>query len=694
MRLITLCLFIFSLAAGESFSQQLEGKINTFKAMAYNDNADIEARKITESIMLASPAAFPTEDEKKGIVKAFLELEAYYAFNASNGVGQFKTPRFAYDFLSKLNKAQVIGYSQRLHLTTLWILSVAAQEYLFNPKSTVDDLRKHFFTTSQFSLYRKDGNLLDIRNLVVQDQQELLMLTYMVINDELHQYLTLLLNEFKNKKLGQIYAFEKGFIDAKIQSSRKIKKNISAIPQELREKFNLEAENELALYDSVGDGQCGFFSQFIACEGRSSGIAENNTRFKVSDALVANENNPFFEGLYKYFAKDIKMKQADFVNAVEAVEEGNDENEKSKLQEYNLKKALMEQQLDDEITQKTKEFQQFVLLHLKIQDAIIYSMNRFKEKIKKQEFQAPETPLEHLPEGYDGFSKEQKAFKQIGIILEKLISKKILDIKINDKTLKAINNGTKKEKDVAFRSLARIADQILDRPTLRSIKTKIQSYRNYEEKYNEYINDLYDLFDFIINFVDPTGQSKNALHKIAPKFQALNAAKIQKKESLDVLRSQFLYDIGKISKKDISQFLSQNFKNSLGNNGFFESANAYAIAYAFANNMNIITYSVNPTALEIHANTKDDGIYQTLVFSPQPKDNENEYLTTVVLTSPTAKTIFLKHTGNHYMKYVAPEDDYALGIQMREDNAKGKRNEWLYGQYPKQPLVALPMPRQ
>ncbi len=287
----------------------LHAKVEEVRARAarlatdgYNDATNTLARKNTAQLLtpLADRTATATE-----AVGAHLRTELYYAFNTQWGPGKVRDHRIVYDFLSQLNKEELKNANQKEHLTVLTILSLAAQEYFWNEKSTVNDLKNRIKRELRYGLFSKAGHKFHISSLAYLDGINLDRIINGWINDSLIGKLRTLMEGFRAKTLGATYAAIFDDLAA----------NLAGAPASLNLDLNPAtiacfgvpatiahpgdpAKLDLKSVSSLGDGICGEHSLFIPTDGGMVGIQEGNGRYKILRGIYDNSNDAETRRLY------------------------------------------------------------------------------------------------------------------------------------------------------------------------------------------------------------------------------------------------------------------------------------------------------------------------------------------------------------------------------------------------------------
>mgnify|MGYP000738785310 CR=1 FL=1 len=269
--------------------------------IGYTNEADTLARQNTTQLFRPLTNRVATAAEAKSMVTSHLSMELYYAFNTQWGIGKARNHRIIYDFLCQLDKTTVWNAIQREHFTVLTILSLAAQEYFWNEKSTVIDLRSCVRQELRYGLFSQSGHKLNITSLAYLDDTHLSRLINKWIDDSLVGKLRELMTGFRAKTLGSTYTAMIDDLTAKFAGIA-----IEKLPLALRAPtiatFGIatDADGTLSLkhVPSVGDGMCGEHSLFIPTDGAMVGIQEGNGRYKILRTILDSANTLEARRLY------------------------------------------------------------------------------------------------------------------------------------------------------------------------------------------------------------------------------------------------------------------------------------------------------------------------------------------------------------------------------------------------------------
>jgi len=274
-----------------------------------NDASHNKAREITRQLLNPSATRFATADEKSAIVDAHLKTELYYAFNTKGGTGKARNHRILYDFIDDFQGRRDQGGAIAEHMTIITALSLAAQEYFWNNKSTVEDLKNHVRRELRYGLFKQTDHRLNVVGSINLDEENPAGVLNRVINTwvtgELLGKLRELMTGFKGGKLGNIYAQIRDDLADKFKGPFTPLPfgNLNALIPGGLGNFGLVDEMNLIPIRSLGDGMCGEHSLFIPTDGPLSEISEGNGRDKILRAIKDNAHDPEARRLYLYASK-------------------------------------------------------------------------------------------------------------------------------------------------------------------------------------------------------------------------------------------------------------------------------------------------------------------------------------------------------------------------------------------------------
>jgi hypothetical protein len=277
--------------------EEILTRTNDFCEKGYTEEADNMARQTTNQLIttLADRIAAPPEID--AMIDVHLKTELYYAFNTQWGTGKVRNHRIVYDFLSHLDKSIAREAHQKEHLSKITMLSLAAQEYFWNEKSTINDLRNRVKRELRYGPFKQTGNKLDISNVVYLDEDSLERIANESISDMVFGKLRTLLCGFKMKSLGATYAAIFDHLTTVLSSVAE-----TALPLELEAEtiapLGLFTSVALKPMPSLGDGMCGEHSCFIPTDGHPESIQEGNGRYKIYRAILDHAADSETKRLY------------------------------------------------------------------------------------------------------------------------------------------------------------------------------------------------------------------------------------------------------------------------------------------------------------------------------------------------------------------------------------------------------------
>ena len=273
----------------------LEARTTLLATRGYTNEADILARQNTTQLLKPLTNRVATLAEAEVMIGVHLKAELYYAFNTQWGTGKVRNHRIIYDFLCQQNKAVAWNANQKEHLTVLTILSLAAQEYFWNEKSSHIDLRSCVRQEFRYGLFNQAGHKLNITSLAYLDDSNLNRLITKWVDDSLIGKLRMLMTGFRAKTLGSTYTAIIEDLTAKLASVATAKLDLDLRASTIatfRLATGADEKLDLKHVPSVGDGMCGEHSLFIPTDGGCQGIQEGNGRYKILRAIFDNANTP------------------------------------------------------------------------------------------------------------------------------------------------------------------------------------------------------------------------------------------------------------------------------------------------------------------------------------------------------------------------------------------------------------------
>ncbi len=288
--------------------QTIVDRTQQFIATGYIDGADTLARLTTTALL--TPTRVASDAEIVEMVNAHLHTELYYAFNTKWGPNKARKHRIVYDFLSGLSKA-VRTAAEMEQITTFTVLSLAAQEYFWNEKSTVADLKIRVERELRYGLFKKAGNSLDVRNLVFLGGDDLERIINARIDLGLTGKLAGLMTGFRDKTLGATYSAI--FDDLAAKLGDKAVGAVGDVPLNLDgdvlDSLELNALLTVKAVRSEGDGMCGEHSLFIPTDGPLVGVSEGNGRNKILSAITDQAEDDEARRLYLLNSEHMESKK-------------------------------------------------------------------------------------------------------------------------------------------------------------------------------------------------------------------------------------------------------------------------------------------------------------------------------------------------------------------------------------------------
>lgn len=262
-----------------------EDQAAAFARAGYTNEADILARKLTNTVLTTEPES---EAEMPAMIDAHLQTELYYAFNTKWGTNKARQHRIIYDFVCKLDKGIQRTAGQVGQITTMTVLSLAAQEYFWNEKSTVDDLKKRVRRELRYGPFAKGDHALNISKLVFLGGDDLERVITARITGGLVGRLAELMGGFKAKSIGSTYSAILDDLTAKLgdKPTGELSDVTIKLDDDILDELGLSASLTVKAVRSEGDGMCGEHSLFIPTDGAVGGISEGNGRYKILSAIT------------------------------------------------------------------------------------------------------------------------------------------------------------------------------------------------------------------------------------------------------------------------------------------------------------------------------------------------------------------------------------------------------------------------
>lgn len=772
----------------------LLAKACDFSIKGYSQDADNLARQITSEIIDLPADRAITVDETNALITVFLKTELYYAFNTKWGSGKTRDPRLIYDFLSQLGKEEIHNQYQRQHLTNFSVLSLAAQEYFWNEKSTVNDLRNRAQRELKYQLYNQPGHALNVSMLIYLDDASVHNTIQDNITESLLDRLKLLMDEFKEKKLGATYTEIFDYIEATAKTIPTVSLPVDSILQDALVPVGFPLNLSVKAVPSFGDGMCGQHSLFIttdgALESKESGIAQGNGRAKMLSAILDNASDPIAKRLYLRASQYMDGFQfVDLINKQIAFLTQTDPAQAQVLQEkldayktlIQTKQAENEAHIDLSKRVLIENVTQLAKLEL--------ALNAFQTRIKDSE----QLPACIVNRNFKNIIDEILSLRDANIELENLLvsiddeilrlnteiseARKVATITAREARLKAEQDFRMLETDfIQFQSNNRelvTQHQILfsrqqqfvtlmQRGIVVENAEKIQAnieqqFKEFDEKNPVFVESIREksialknaaetlaavvedysksdakliekytlicrtLQDFIGSSMLPGKNSasfstdnlcakgySNFVNGICQEI----CAYISDEETATACREAWdTFDSQKevITNEMEQQLLSQRLEiaasltptpeeispHSLSTEmaqmalkvgelgGELPCDATYTQLWAILNNLNIFVFSSG----EAHGRSKLDLMTRledqpyTQKATTHPADISGKHLATVILTSPTARNLFLDKSALHYDKFILPNDYVAIAKQMRHI-AWAQLGDQRYATYP------------
>ncbi len=713
------------------------------------------------------------------MVDAHLKTELYYVFNTKWGTGKERDHRIVYDFLSKLDKSAQWTPQQREHFTILTVLSLAAQEYFWNEKSTIVDLQDRVRRELRYGSLKETGHVLNISNAVCLDDAYLERIIDGWVNTNLNAKLKALMDGFKGKGLGITYTEIVVDLDTKF-GGRKESLPFDDFRVADFSVYGLDGQMDLNPVLSDGDGMCGEHSLFIPTDGACGGISDGNGRYKILRAILDNPTDRVARRLYLLNSEH--MIESRFVAMIDKYigELGTTDatgagDLKKKLDDYlEFRTRLM-----TEIQEKRSALARAMLNDVMNLSGLSVILTRFQESLN-----APESIATWLK--YNDFKKIIDEIILIGMNIDTgghaVIKERFIGIKNEWDSLKQEIAAKKKElesagklaKEEAKANLDRASAELEDLKTRHkvlsasegadkseidnlltnitekekeaSVKKKIHAdtEKEYASKLDVFVaetcqsnsgilNSLTDLVDprillgkeeaFSIPNLCEYGYA-NFVNDICQEICAfvgenLAAERIRRiwddRENEDIQHQQTMgnqLDIKRLAIAESLSFLPKEFAPGALAKEMEKKANhpeeelrgwlrcdaTYTQLWAIINNLNVFVFSdkeYSPTFQTIVrpqfgliTRTKDAYESVTKVYDAK---TTGKHLATVILTSPTAKNVFLDKSPNHYNKFIVPGDYVAMAKAQRhlewKNLDKNSKNEpekapYKYSRYP------------
>ena len=652
--------------------EPISSEISAFFSKGYTQEADSLARKITNQLFIIDRALTVNE------INAHLSTELYYAFNTQWGTGKTRNHRITYDFLSKLDNSVSRSSAQKEILTAITALSFAAQEYFWNEKSTLNDLRSRAKREFRYGLFKKAGHKLNISNLVFLDEENIDRIVNEQITEDLREKLNTLMLGFKAKILGQTYAEIADSLAAKLAAGGITRLLVNLAPA-IREIFSLPENIEFKPAPSAGDGMCGENSLFIQTDGAVGGISENNARYKIERAILDQAIDQEARRLY-LLASPNSSSSGKFLEVVEAylnsAAEPHETEIRASIEAYKEREA----QLD--LRRKISTNQQIRALITNTKEALTTVLEQFRDELAKEENL-------HLWTGNGVDAYKDQISRDFNNIIEELLA--LESLRINPELEALISpiregifrdtNAPREQRKLAFAKINKLVGVTL-RPFIDANilpgkeSTKAFNIDKLCEEGNERYSFLTGLCAPICRLLSPTSA-------IAVSTEAIienEVTSIREEKEATILEIEHTLTMERIAILERLTTLPPIFSpDTLRDemhkialkpgelSGWLPCDAIYTQLWAIINNLNIFVFSSGET----HGRSKLDLMIR-LADKPYaqetttyPVNTTGKYLATVILTSPTAKNIFLDKSSGHYDKFIALGDYAAIARATR-----------------------------
>ncbi len=731
---------------------EIQQRTISFASAGYTEVADDMARQTTRQLLAPSRDKIATAAEADVMVDAHLKTELYYAFNTKWGTGNARDHRIVYDFLSQLDKSSSWTRQQREHLTILTVLSLAAQEYFWNEKSTIDDLQNRVRRELRYGAFKEAGHALNISNAVCLDEAYFEGIIGGWVNTALDAKLKFLMAGFKGKTLGTTYEQIVIELDARF-GGRKESLPFGNFEPDVLATYCLDRQMDLNPMPSLGDGMCGEHSLFIPTDGACGRIQDGNGRYKILRAILDNSNDHVARRLYL-----LNSEHMDGVKFTETIEASIAElrvSDAKKAAELEKKlNAYQEQKEKLEIykgTQRTAEKEELLrkvmgLSGLRdILDVFNKAVSRpenvdrlaedkaFREIIdeiirigtntetgghteikkrwemikvqvslldqqialKKEEIEnAGKVAKFNARQVWSAVAGEIKAFKkqrdELGALVKvddektealpaSTIESNQLDEKIKEKefeekakwadyqSIKLDYAETDKMVSGKYKLIVETLKDLIGPDMLLSNLEAFSMHNLSQYGYSNFINDICQAICAFVG-ANTTGEciadlwnefnySKDLIEKQIDKQLVLE--RLAMVESLSVLPREFTSDT-------LAKEMEAQAKKPGELDGWLPCDSVYTQLWGILNNFNVFVFSggeeYGKTPLNIIACNKD--VHDQLSI-PYDEGITGKHLATVILTSPTAKNVFLDKSPNHYNKFISPGDYAAMAKAQR-----------------------------
>lgn len=614
----------------------IKDRMAGFVARDYDEEADRLAR-ITITEVLACPERDLSAAENAALVDAFLKTELFQAFNTRFGSTRTHDHRIVYDFLQTLDKVRAVSDREKAHLTKLTVLSLAAQEFFWNSNSTVLDLKRRVMRELRFGLFRQADNPLNVSRSIYLPGDDLLgQIIDAVVTDELRGTLNTLLTQFLKGGIGNIYtALLASLTEEQTRNAASYAPlALSSIPRAA--DFGIVDGVRAAFYPSSGMGvQCGFNSLFVPTENAVNAAGPRTAREKMIRSLEDDVTDPILRRFYLFNSSfsDLISFERDLFNPLVA--------RLKAISGDALKSASDREKASEAASRLEAEKVVFDSRKKEIQELREQKTQEKLEEIKRKVI-ALKAPITAALEMFERSKAERMetwrstdAFRRLGISVRNLGLGKIPSIAIFFEE-PYISRGEVLE---FFKSIC----QLVGNEALGSqMESFLGEYADFTLAIGTHCENL------IKNLI---------LSGMLPLVEVSDPGAVSNEELIRVAKTM-------ASQRGIDYLL--------------ECAEPYVQQWAMRNNLNIVVFS-DPQAgefgglrqppLECLVRSASEDFSQSVIQYAEVSATgkiEDRKIATVILTSPTAKTLYLTKSPGHYDKLIAENDLAALARQIRQ----------------------------
>ena len=631
-----------------------------------------------------------TPQEIEAIIDSLLKTELYYALNYSIS----RDHRIVYDFLSKISKNSRKPDRDKEHITIVTVISLAAQEYFWNEISTLNDLKDRIRCELRYGLFKKENNKLNVSHVLFLDESKLGPIVDKWITPDLINKMKILINQFKINALGSTYQVIKTTLDEKFGGGVSLPMDFLA-PMTLA-RFRVANPMQLVPMKSEGDGMCGQHSLFIPTDGPLGNCdLEGNPRYKMFHAIVDNADNAEAKKLYLFNSGIVE--HDDFVSFME-----------EKITAIGTKNPSLSQNLREKVNKY-----QIAYANSNSAAALEAINSRLNPALYDKFISLPDlqnalnTIAEQIADYENKLDVSGDRWRMFRNIILNLISLRAifpelnnlltpidnvldqLDSEINEKNHKnqyVLNNNDRESKlDEKLKLVFQSIYGFIGRSIYRKFnKDDLLLNHVLLNTFFEVCRDIaiflgYETLNVNIqNLFDQNTRAKNILRKDSQ-------FKNQRLEMIMLLPANMTAELLPRSN-DPDDFLRES-NDTLSQ--WMDSAAESTKLWAILHNLNVFVFSGGSEGLEgVSARPKCDINYvlknEPYSAEQHPYDSSvhthEKHLSTVILTSPTAKNVFLNKKPIHYDKFIQPGDYAAMARAIRHNNWQSDQNR--YAAYP------------